>query len=53
MAQHLSELQDGPAGVNLQTEHFTQHRNSDLKSHSSEKAHQHGLREEVGDETRA
>ena len=51
IAQNLSELYDRPAGVNFQAKHFAQHRNSDLKSDSSKKTHQHGLREEVGYKT--
>ncbi len=50
--QHLSHLHNGPVGINLQTEHFSQHCNPNLKSHAGEKAHQDGSREEVGDETK-
>ena len=49
-AKHLGELLDRPAAVNRHTQHFTEHRDTDLESHASEKSDEYRLREEVGEE---
>ena len=49
-AEHLGELLDRPAAVNRHTQHFAEHRDTDLESDASEKSDEHRLREKVGEE---
>ena len=52
-AEDLEELHNGSAGPNLHADHLAQHRNTDLKSDTGEKSHQHSLREEVSQESQS
>ena len=47
---HLGDLVDGAGAVNRHAEHLAEHRDADLETDAREKADQHGLREEVGEE---
>ena len=49
-AADLVELDDGSVGVGCDAEHLAENGDADLKADSSEKAGEHGLGEEVGDE---
>ena len=46
----LGELLDRPVGVDRHTQHLAEHRDADLEADAGEKADQHRLRKEVGQE---
>ena len=49
-ADDLGELLNRPVGVDRDAQHLAEHRDADLEADAGEKADQHGLRKEVGEE---
>ena len=50
-AHNLNQLQNRPASMHVQTQHFSAYCYPNLEAHSSEKSNQNGLREKIRDKS--